>query len=145
MAVFWVVVPCSLVEVYQRFRGPCCLHHQGDRQTTRRYNPEDSHLYTHRRENLKSYLRFSPCSQQPATVPYPEPDESNPHSQTLFNLVKSTNCAAPRFADFSIVLIFPLNSKIFLSTTKQNVPLLNYFVNSAFSGKLSNKQFLTIK
>jgi hypothetical protein len=26
MAVFWVVAPCSLVEVYQRFRGPCCLH-----------------------------------------------------------------------------------------------------------------------
>jgi hypothetical protein len=25
MAVFWVVAPCSLVEVYQRFRGPCCL------------------------------------------------------------------------------------------------------------------------
>jgi hypothetical protein len=34
MAVFWVVAPRSLVEVYQRFRGPCCLHHQG----------EDSHL-----------------------------------------------------------------------------------------------------
>jgi hypothetical protein len=31
MAVFWVVAPCSLVEVYQRFRGPCSLHHQGDR------------------------------------------------------------------------------------------------------------------
>jgi hypothetical protein len=30
MAVFWVVAPCSLVEVYRRFRGPCCLHHQGD-------------------------------------------------------------------------------------------------------------------
>jgi hypothetical protein len=30
VAVFWVVAPCSLVEVYQRFRGPCCLHHQGD-------------------------------------------------------------------------------------------------------------------
>jgi hypothetical protein len=29
MAVFWVVAPCSLVEVYQRFRGTCCLHHQG--------------------------------------------------------------------------------------------------------------------
>jgi hypothetical protein len=29
MAVFWVVAPCSLVEVYQRFRGSCCLHHQG--------------------------------------------------------------------------------------------------------------------
>jgi hypothetical protein len=25
-------------------------------QTTRRYNPEASHLRTHRRENLKSYL-----------------------------------------------------------------------------------------
>jgi hypothetical protein len=30
IAVFWVVAPCSLVEVYQRFRGPCCLHHQDD-------------------------------------------------------------------------------------------------------------------
>jgi hypothetical protein len=29
MAVFWVVAPCSLVEIYQRFRGPCCLHNQG--------------------------------------------------------------------------------------------------------------------
>jgi hypothetical protein len=26
-------------------------------QTTRLYNPEDSHLRTHRRENLKSYCR----------------------------------------------------------------------------------------
>jgi hypothetical protein len=30
MAVFWVVAPCSLVEVYQRFRGAFCLHHPGD-------------------------------------------------------------------------------------------------------------------
>jgi hypothetical protein len=67
MAVFWVVAPCRLVEVYQHFRGPCCLHHQGDEwaislialmmeaartsetlvnfyQSTWRYNPEDSHL-----------------------------------------------------------------------------------------------------
>jgi hypothetical protein len=27
MAVFWVAAPCSLVEVYQRFKGACCLHH----------------------------------------------------------------------------------------------------------------------
>jgi hypothetical protein len=27
-------------------------------QTTRCYNPEDSHLHTHRRENLKSYLCY---------------------------------------------------------------------------------------
>jgi hypothetical protein len=31
MDVFWVVAPCSLAKVYQRFRGPCYLHHQGDR------------------------------------------------------------------------------------------------------------------
>jgi hypothetical protein len=30
MAVFWVVVPCSLLEVYQRFRSACCLHHRPD-------------------------------------------------------------------------------------------------------------------
>jgi hypothetical protein len=69
MAVFWVVAPCSLIEIYQRFRRICCLNHQVDGaactsetsvnfyQTTRCYNPEDSHLHTRRRENLKSYLR----------------------------------------------------------------------------------------
>jgi hypothetical protein len=25
-----------------------------------------------------------PCSQEPATCPYPEPDESNPHPQNIF-------------------------------------------------------------
>jgi uncharacterized ion transporter superfamily protein YfcC len=44
MAIFWVVAPCSLVKVYLYFY-----------QTTWRYNPEDSHLRTNRRENLKSY------------------------------------------------------------------------------------------
>jgi hypothetical protein len=34
MAVFWVVAPCSLVEVYRRSRGACCLHHYGDRPCT---------------------------------------------------------------------------------------------------------------
>jgi hypothetical protein len=29
-AVFWVIVLCSLVKVYQSFRGPYCLHHQGN-------------------------------------------------------------------------------------------------------------------
>jgi hypothetical protein len=75
MAVLWVVAPCNLVEVYQLFRGPCCLHHQGNEalitlmmeaartseklvnfyQITQFYNPEDIHLRTHRHENLKSY------------------------------------------------------------------------------------------
>jgi hypothetical protein len=63
IAVFWVVAPYSLVEVYQRFRGTCCLHHQAlialmmeaastsetsvnFYKTTWHYNPEDSHLQT---------------------------------------------------------------------------------------------------
>jgi hypothetical protein len=58
MAVFEVVVPCSLVEVYRRFRGTCCLHRVAlitdavsisktsikFYQIARRNNPEDSHL-----------------------------------------------------------------------------------------------------
>jgi hypothetical protein len=70
-AVFWVVAPCSLEEVNQRFRGlaasiirAIALMMEAARtsetlvnfyQTTRCYNPEDSTLHTHRRENLKSY------------------------------------------------------------------------------------------
>jgi hypothetical protein len=55
------------------FKSACCLHHQGDitlvmeaastsemsvnfYQTTWRSNPEDSHLYTCCRENLKPHL-----------------------------------------------------------------------------------------
>jgi hypothetical protein len=30
MTVFWVVALCRLVEVYRRFRGVYCPHHQGD-------------------------------------------------------------------------------------------------------------------
>jgi hypothetical protein len=41
MAIFWVVAPCSLVEVYQ------CKLLVNFYQTTWRYNPEDSHLYVH--------------------------------------------------------------------------------------------------
>jgi hypothetical protein len=81
MAVFWVVVTYSLVEVYERFRGPCCLYHQSDEsplciafkmeaartsgtlvnfyQTTWRYNPENSQLRTHRHVHLKSYSKAS--------------------------------------------------------------------------------------
>jgi hypothetical protein len=63
-------VPCSLVEVYRRFKCPYCLHHQDDDieavntsetsvnfyQTTWLNIPEDIHLHTRRYENLKSHL-----------------------------------------------------------------------------------------
>jgi hypothetical protein len=64
MAVFWVVAPCSLVEAYHARGLPIALMMETARtsemlvifyQTTRRYNPEDSHLCTHRCDNLKSY------------------------------------------------------------------------------------------
>jgi hypothetical protein len=36
MAVFWVVAQC-MVEVYRRFRGACCFHHQGDEWSPRQW------------------------------------------------------------------------------------------------------------
>jgi hypothetical protein len=57
MAVFWVAVPWSLVEVYRCFRGTCYLHHQCDEAaSTSETSVEDSHLHTRRRENLKSHF-----------------------------------------------------------------------------------------
>jgi hypothetical protein len=62
-----------MVNVYRRFRGACCLHHQGATiialmkaintfetsanfyRTTRRNKPEDSHFHTRSRENLKPH------------------------------------------------------------------------------------------
>jgi hypothetical protein len=65
MTVIWVVAPCSLEDVYWRFRGACCVHHQCSSpwalmveaastsemsvniyQTTWCNNPEDSRLST---------------------------------------------------------------------------------------------------
>jgi hypothetical protein len=31
MVAFWFVAPCSLLEVYRRFRSIYCHHHQGDK------------------------------------------------------------------------------------------------------------------
>jgi hypothetical protein len=44
MTVFWVVAPCCLVEVYQRFRGAYCLHHQGDNRPHPPDNGGSKHL-----------------------------------------------------------------------------------------------------
>jgi hypothetical protein len=72
MALSCVVAPCSLVEVYRRFRGACFLRQVAEvlimeavniseksvhlYKTTRRNNSKDSHLHTSRRENLISHL-----------------------------------------------------------------------------------------
>jgi hypothetical protein len=82
------------IHFYRRFRGTCCLHHQGNEialmmeaastsqtsvnfyQTTRRYNPEDSHLHTRRRENIRSYLANLYGE---ATLPHRPDDGSSKH------------------------------------------------------------------
>jgi hypothetical protein len=58
MAIFWVVASLRFIalmmETAKTSETLVNLY-----QSTRRYNPEDSHLHTHRRENLKSYLLFA--------------------------------------------------------------------------------------
>jgi hypothetical protein len=63
MTVFWDVEPCSLLEVYRRFRRALTMEAANTSgtsvnfyQTTLRNIPEDTHLHTRRRENLKSHL-----------------------------------------------------------------------------------------
>jgi hypothetical protein len=65
MSVFCNVAPCSVVEVYRVLivlvieAASTSETSVNLYQTTRRYNPEDSHLHTRRRENLKSYQFIS--------------------------------------------------------------------------------------
>jgi hypothetical protein len=64
MAVFWVVIPCSLVEVYQRFRGPHCLHHQGDGS----HRPDDVGATTQKTARYKlAAVRTSNSTPAPRT------------------------------------------------------------------------------
>jgi hypothetical protein len=51
MAVFWAIA--LMMEAARTSETLANVY-----QTTRRYNPEDSHLRTHRRENLKSYYVY---------------------------------------------------------------------------------------
>jgi hypothetical protein len=66
MAVFSVVVPCSVVEVYQRFRGPCCLHQQGD-------NDGGSKDLWNVGKLLRDYTALQPRRQQSSYSPPWEP------------------------------------------------------------------------
>jgi hypothetical protein len=64
MAVFWVVAPCRLAIALVMVAARTSETLVNFYQTTWRYNPEDSHLCTHRRENLKSYY-VHPCCSMP--------------------------------------------------------------------------------
>jgi hypothetical protein len=60
MAVFWDVAPCSLVEVYRRFRGACCLHHQGDEWNVCKILPD--YTAQHPRRHLQFRIIRLPVS-----------------------------------------------------------------------------------
>jgi hypothetical protein len=49
MAVFWAIALMMEAASTSETSVNLC-------QTTRRYNPEDSHIHTRRRENLKAHL-----------------------------------------------------------------------------------------
>jgi hypothetical protein len=58
-------------------------------QTTRRYNPEDSHLRTHRRENLKSYVLEFISNLLPMFIhPYLS------MSITIYRIIKKALCSS---------------------------------------------------
>jgi hypothetical protein len=57
MAVFWVVAPCSLVEGFQRFRGPCCLHHQGDNRNVGKLPSDYTTLQPRRQPSKETILK----------------------------------------------------------------------------------------
>jgi hypothetical protein len=63
-------------------------------RATRCIIPEDAILYSHRRENFKSYIVSSLlCLQRPYNIPHPKPHKSNPHPQTSFTYtsIKTTS------------------------------------------------------
>jgi hypothetical protein len=83
MTLFLVVASCGMVEAYRRFKGACCLHHEGDspwwlrqqgpltvHKTTQHNIPEGRRLQARRHENPESnhvnfsliLLYFSACS-----------------------------------------------------------------------------------
>jgi hypothetical protein len=63
---FWDIALCSIVEVYQQFRGVYRLHHLHHHhhqdessvyfnETTQRYIPKGSNLHTCHHQNLKPH------------------------------------------------------------------------------------------
>jgi hypothetical protein len=59
MAVFWDVAPCRLAEVASVNTSETSVNFY---QTTLHNIPEDSHLHTRRRENLKSHVEHALAS-----------------------------------------------------------------------------------
>jgi hypothetical protein len=114
MAVFWVVSLCSLekftdvsevlsasiIRAMSAMEAASTSETLGNiYQTTRRYKPEDSHLYTRRRENLRSYLilvKISPLISQ-LGISYPVPRwqlQCLPKRWIIFNIRRGSSLKA---------------------------------------------------
>jgi hypothetical protein len=108
MAVFRIVVPYSLVEVYRCFSDAYCPHHQVDKhagdtsetsvkffKTTRHKNPEEGHLHTCLRENIKSHLilcrSFPSLSEECAIVSKTQVDLSAPGRTFHFSTMQDVS------------------------------------------------------
>jgi hypothetical protein len=60
VATFWVVALCSLVEIYQCFRGSCCFQHQDDELISPKFQASRSTSHHHLEWQLAS-LCASKC------------------------------------------------------------------------------------
>jgi hypothetical protein len=69
MAIFWVLAPCSLAIALMMEAASTSETLVNFYQTSRCNSPEDSHLHTHRRENLKSYLLAQLIANPKAVLP----------------------------------------------------------------------------
>jgi hypothetical protein len=87
MVVFWVVAPCSLVEVYQRFRGACRVMSK---------HPDDGskHLWNIGKL-LPDYMAQQPRRQPSSYLPLWEPEVSLPAQNSpifeIFTVYTSLN------------------------------------------------------
>jgi hypothetical protein len=75
MTVFWILEPCSLVDIYQCFRGACCHHYQGLDDTGSRHLRNVSEL-------LPDYM-----VQQPRRQPTTNVDQCCTLRLTKFDVV----------------------------------------------------------
>jgi hypothetical protein len=98
MAVLWVVALCSLIEVYQRFKSPCCLHHQG--VMTHRRDDGGSKNHWNVGKLLPDYTALQPRRQPYSTmnaygfykIKYIEISEVEPLSDTVSRWDQSKFC-----------------------------------------------------